>query len=39
MTFFLIGLAIALLGGWILIGVLKLVFSLLGWLLSLLFDR
>lgn len=39
MTFFLIGLVIALLAGWILIGALKLVFSLIGWILSLIFDR
>lgn len=39
MTFFLIGLVIALLAGSILIGALKLVFSLIGWLLSLIFDR
>lgn len=39
MIFFAIGLALALLAGWILIGLLQLVFSLIGSILSWIFDR
>ncbi len=39
MIFFAIGLAIALLAGWILIGLLKIMFGLLGGVLSWIFDR
>lgn len=39
MIFFAIGLALALLAGWILIGLLQFAFSLLGTILSWFFDR
>lgn len=39
MIFFALGVAIALLGGYILIGLIQLVFSLVGGILSWIFDR
>lgn len=39
MIFFAIGLALALLAGWILIGLIQFVFSIIGAILSWIFDR
>ena len=39
MIFFIIGVVVALLAGWIIIGLIQLVFGIIGGILSWIFDR